>query len=75
MESCRCALWGCKAYTVRGEVEGCFQGMCALCFGLQNWWLGGGWYKPGLVVRGPSVERDGDYFASFDCREMSCDAS
>ena len=40
VESCRCALWGCKAYTVRGEVEGCFQGMCALCFGLQNWWLG-----------------------------------
>ena len=35
----------------------------------------GGWYKPELVVRGPSVERDGDYFASFDCREMSCDAS
>ena len=62
---------------VRGEVEGCFQGMCALCFGLQNRWLGGGvsWCKPELVVRGPSVERDGDYFASFDCREMSCDAS
>ena len=37
--------------------------------------LVGGWCKPGLVVRGPSVERDGDYFASFDCREMSCDAS
>ena len=34
----------------------------------------GGWYKPELVVRGPSVERDGDYFASFDCRQMSCDA-
>ena len=38
------------------------------------WVAVGGWVgvfiKEGWLV----VERNGDYFASFDCRKMSCDA-